>query len=63
MKLHFKWSGYSLYNVYSFIPTTKKLWVSFDKMYKTEDAGTKKFVVRRFLKYKMVDSKTMISQV
>jgi len=35
----------SLYNVYSSITTTKKLWASFDKKYKTEDVGTKKFVV------------------
>jgi len=53
----------SLYNVYSPITTTKKLWVSLDKKYKTEDIGTKKFIVGRFLKYKMVDIKTVISQV
>ncbi|XP_022869996.1 uncharacterized protein LOC111389308 [Olea europaea var. sylvestris] len=35
-------------------PTTK---------YKTEDAGTKKFTVGKFLDYKMVDSKIVISQV
>ena len=34
-----------------------------DKKYKTEDAGLKKFVVGKFLDYKMLDSKTMISQV
>ena len=38
----------SLYNVYT------------DK---TEDDGAKKFVVGRFLDYKMVDSKTVVSQV
>ena len=36
---------------------------SFDKKYKIEDAGTKKFVVGWFLEYKMVDNKTRISQV
>ena len=41
----------------------KKLWASLDKKYKTEDAGTKKFIVGQFLKYKMVDNKTVISQV
>ena len=35
----------SLYNVYSPITTAKKLWSSLDKKYKTEDVGTKKFVV------------------
>jgi len=53
----------SLYNVYSPILTAKKLWASLDKKYKTEDVVTKKFVVGRFLEYKIVNSKTVISQV
>ena len=52
-----------LYNVYSIKKSTKELWESLDKKYKTEDAGTKKFVVGRSLNYKMVDSKTVVSQV
>ncbi|KAK6140967.1 hypothetical protein DH2020_025285 [Rehmannia glutinosa] len=31
--------------------------------YKMEDVGTKKFVIGKFLEYKMVDTKTVISQV
>jgi len=42
---------------------TKKLWASLNKKYKTEDTGTKEFVVRPFLEYKMEDCKTVISQV
>lgn len=53
----------SLYNVYSTMKTAKELWESLDRKYKTEDAGAKKFIVGRFLDYKMVDSKTIISQV
>ncbi|GMY37975.1 Retrovirus-related Pol polyprotein from transposon TNT 1-94 [Fagus crenata] len=53
----------TLYNVYSQIKTTRELWDSLDKKYKTEDAGTKKFIVGKFLDYKMLDSKTVISQV
>ena len=53
----------TLYNVYSRIKTTREHWESLDRKYKTEDAGMKKFVVGRFLDYKMVDSKTIISQV
>ncbi|XP_042423004.1 uncharacterized protein LOC122010546, partial [Zingiber officinale] len=53
----------SLYVVYSMKRTAKELWESLDKKYKTEDAGAKKFIVGRFLDYKMVDSKTVISQV
>ena len=37
--------------------TAKKLWDSLNKKYKTEDAGIKKFIVGKFLDYKMVDSK------
>ena len=51
------------YNVYSMKKSAKELWESPDKKYKTEDAGTKKFVVGRFLNYKMADSKTVVSQV
>nr|GFB16940.1 zinc finger, CCHC-type [Tanacetum cinerariifolium] len=36
---------------------------SLERKYKTEDAGTKKFVVSSFLDYKMVDSKNVISHV
>ena len=53
----------TLYNVYSLIKTTKELWESLDRKYKTEDAGMKKLVVGIFLDYKIVDSKTIISQV
>jgi len=52
-----------LYNVYSSKKTAKELWESLDQKYKSEDAGAKKFLVGQFLNYKMVDSKTVISQV
>ena len=42
---------------------TKKLWTSLDKKYMTEDVGTKKFIMGRFFDFKMVDSKTVISQM
>ena len=53
----------SLYNVYSDKKTTKELWESLDRKYKSDDVGSKKFVVSRFLDYKMVDSKSVIIQV
>ena len=34
-----------------------------EKKYKTKDAGTKKFILGKLLNYKMVDSKTVLSQV
>ncbi|XP_076881606.1 uncharacterized protein LOC143529777 [Bidens hawaiensis] len=53
----------ALYNVYCKAKTAKELWESLDRKYKTEDAGTKKFVVAKFLDFKMIDSKTVMSQV
>ena len=44
----------TLYNVYSLLKTAKELWDSLDKKYKTEDAGLKKFIVGKFLDFKMV---------
>ncbi|KZV14258.1 hypothetical protein F511_44012, partial [Dorcoceras hygrometricum] len=53
----------SLYNVYSPMTTAKLLWESLEKKYKTEGAVLKKFIVGKFLDYKMVDSKSVMSQV
>ena len=53
----------SLYNVYSNKKTTKELWESVDRKYKTEDVRAKKFDVGCFLNYKMEDSKTVVNQV
>ncbi|KAL0336224.1 UNVERIFIED_CONTAM: hypothetical protein Sradi_4834300 [Sesamum radiatum] len=43
--------------------TARALWESLKKKYKTEDAGLKKFIVGKFLDFKMVDSKTVMNQV
>ena len=53
----------TLDNVYCTVTSAKVLWDSLDKKYKTEDAGMKEFIVGKFLDYKMVDSKTVISQI
>ena len=53
----------TLYNVYCAFNTARELWESLDKKYRTEDAGLKKFVVGKFLNYKMLDSKSVINQV
>ncbi|GJX77180.1 hypothetical protein Tco_0323991 [Tanacetum coccineum] len=52
-----------LYNVYCKTTTAKELWELLKYKYKTENDGTKKFVVARFLDYKMVDSKNVITQI
>ncbi|XP_075521355.1 uncharacterized protein LOC142554577 [Primulina tabacum] len=53
----------ALYNVYCQVKTAKELWDMLDKKYRAEDAGLKKFIVGRFLDFKMVDSKSAMSQV
>ncbi|KZV58737.1 hypothetical protein F511_11232 [Dorcoceras hygrometricum] len=53
----------SLYNVYSSMTIAKLLWESLEKKYKTEGARLKKFIVGKSLDYKMVDSKSVMSQV
>ncbi|XP_055824342.1 uncharacterized protein LOC129892825 [Solanum dulcamara] len=52
-----------LYNVYSAVKTSKELWDALEKKYKTEDACLKKIVVAKFLDYKMIDSRTVGTQV
>ena len=44
----------TLYNVYSPIKTANELWESLEKKYKTKDAGSKKFVVDKFLDFVIV---------
>ncbi|XP_052176724.1 uncharacterized protein LOC127791035 [Diospyros lotus] len=54
----------SLYNVYcTAYATSKQLWETLEKKYKLEDAGTKKFLVGKFLDYKMVDTKLVVNQM
>uniref|UniRef100_A0A1U7XMK9 Uncharacterized protein LOC104240197 n=1 Tax=Nicotiana sylvestris TaxID=4096 RepID=A0A1U7XMK9_NICSY len=43
--------------------TSKELWDTLEKKYRTEDACLKKFVVAKFLDYKMIDNKTVGTQV
>lgn len=62
-ELHLKWTCNALYNVYYQVKTTKELWEMLDKKYRAEDAGLKKFIVGRFLDFKMEDSKSVMSQV
>ncbi|KAK4409378.1 hypothetical protein Sango_0010800 [Sesamum angolense] len=52
----------TLYSVYSSTTTARALWESLKKKYKTEDAGLK-FIVEKFLEFKMVDSKKVMNQV
>ncbi|PKI37195.1 hypothetical protein CRG98_042414 [Punica granatum] len=53
----------SLYSVYQGFKTPKELWESLDRKYKSQDDDAKKFLVGLFLDFKMVDSRTVMSQV
>ncbi|KAB2605927.1 hypothetical protein D8674_005644 [Pyrus ussuriensis x Pyrus communis] len=53
----------NLYHMYSLCKTANELWESLEKKYKIDDASSKKFVIGKFLKYTMVDSKFVVSQV
>ena len=53
----------NLYDIYSSYKTAKEVWEMLEKKYKTKDAGAKNFVIGKFLKYNMVDTKTMIKKV
>lgn len=51
------------FNVYRPLLTTKTVWNALEHKYKTHDVGTKKFIVGRFLDFKMVDDKSVDEQV
>ena len=53
----------NLYDIYSSYKTANEVWEMLEKKYKTEDDGAKKFVIGKFLKYNMADTKTVIKQV
>ncbi|XP_070016872.1 uncharacterized protein [Nicotiana sylvestris] len=55
--------GDALYNVDSGVETSKELWIVLEKKYKTEDIGLKKFVSAKVSDYKIIDSKSVITQV
>jgi hypothetical protein len=55
------WMDNTLYDMS--INSAKVLWKVLDKKYKAEDIDMKKFIVGKFLYFKMIDSRTVISQV
>lgn len=53
----------SLYDVYQMFQTPKQLWESLEKKYKSEVASAKKFIVGKFLNFKMSDAISVVKQV
>lgn len=52
-----------LYDIYSSFATAREIWESLESKYKTEVACSKRFVVGKFLNFKMNDSKSVVKQV
>ncbi|GJS57673.1 retrovirus-related pol polyprotein from transposon TNT 1-94 [Tanacetum coccineum] len=52
-----------MYDIYSTFATAREIWESLEKRYKTQVACSKKFVVGKFLNFKMNDAKPVVKQV
>ena len=53
----------SLYDVYHLFQTSKQLWESSEKKYKSEVASLKIFIVGKFLNFKISDTVSVVKQV
>ncbi|GJX96524.1 retrovirus-related pol polyprotein from transposon TNT 1-94 [Tanacetum coccineum] len=53
----------SLYDIYSTIATAMEIWESLEKKYRTQVACSKKFIVGKFVNFKMNDAKPVVKQV
>ncbi|KAF3632995.1 hypothetical protein T459_30656 [Capsicum annuum] len=62
-ELYSEWSPRQPLQCLSGTKTSKELWGALEQKFKTEDAGIKKFLVARFLDFKIIDSKSVVSQV
>ncbi|XP_060963454.1 uncharacterized protein LOC133032979 [Cannabis sativa] len=51
-----------LYDYYNFDKSAKEIWEALQKKYDTEEVGTKKYVVSRYLKFQMTDDKSVEAQ-
>jgi len=52
-----------LYDTYSLIKSTKTLWEALDRKYKAKDVGMQRFIVGKFMDFKMVNLRIVINQV
>ncbi|KAK2997885.1 hypothetical protein RJ639_026108, partial [Escallonia herrerae] len=54
---------YDVYEIKYANSTAKELWDDLDSKYKMEDAGNKKFLISKLFDFRMVDSKSVITQI
>ncbi|GKA36304.1 pol polyprotein [Tanacetum coccineum] len=66
----YNWKNYilnalkeSLYDIYSTFATAREIWKSLEKKYRTQVACSKKFVIGKFINFKMNDAKPVVKQV
>ncbi|XP_021771827.1 uncharacterized protein LOC110735965 [Chenopodium quinoa] len=51
-----------LFDVYQFHKSSKLLWAELESKYMADDASSKKFIVRKFNNFKMIDSRPVMEQ-
>ncbi|XP_020266922.1 uncharacterized protein LOC109842457 [Asparagus officinalis] len=52
-----------LYDLFTRIKSARKIWNALEFKYKAEEEGTNKYLIAKYLEYKMVDDKSVLEQV
>ena len=52
-----------LYDLYTETESAKEIWNALENKYKTEEEGTKKFLIAKYFDFKMLDDKSILAQV
>ncbi|GAV78228.1 UBN2_2 domain-containing protein [Cephalotus follicularis] len=52
-----------LYDLYTSVKSPRELWEALEFKYKAEDEGSNKYLISKYLDFKMVDTKPIIKQV
>ena len=52
-----------LYDLYTSMKSSKKIWNALEVKYKTEKIGMNKFIIQKYFDYKMLDNVSVLDQV